>query len=192
MQTNQMKISTFQIIFIASGHVMFLAIFFSNFPPGSLVSSSSVLFSCLMTLTTNTNPGVGLKLTAPRISKLVTSTLATPCPQSYHIKNFGIIDLTERQKIQNALLSKRYEKNKRPSTSGIVLTHQTRFETTKPLLCSFPVRPSSKKSSRNRPKITPPKAIECPPFYSIRGLADLSDREVKRNEMISKRYAVKA
>lgn len=146
-----------------------------------------------MTLTTNTNPGVGLKLTAPRISKLITSTLDTPSPQSYHIKNFGIIDLTERQKNQNALISKRYEKNSSSSNSGIVLTHQTRLETTKPLLCSFPVRPSSKKSSRNRPMTTTsPKAANPPPFYSIRGMTDLTDREMKRNEMTSKRYAVKA
>lgn len=56
------------------------------------------------------NPGVGLKLTSPRISNLVRpSSSETPSPDYYSVK-CGMMDLTERQKNENERLSKRYER----------------------------------------------------------------------------------
>ena len=53
----------------------------------------------------SSNPGVGLKLTEPRIQE--TNGPQAPSPQSYSIRT--CMDVTERQKYQNELLSKRYE-----------------------------------------------------------------------------------
>ena len=59
------------------------------------------------------NPGVGLKLTAPRISS--TSESTGPGPQSYEIP--GSLHATDREKAQNELTSQRY--------TNAVSTHTT-------------------------------------------------------------------
>jgi hypothetical protein len=131
-------------------------------------------------MTTTRNPGVGLKLTAPRISMALLSD--SPSPQSYRVNN-GMMDLTERQRSQNALLSQRYAKNCPSTTSDIVLTRQARLETSKPRILRSPS--SQKKCSR--PKALAPDSK----FYNIRGMADLTDQEVRQNKMLSSRYSAK-
>jgi len=59
------------------------------------------------------NPGVGLKLTAPRISS--TSESTGPSPQSYDVP--GSLHATDREKAQNELTSQRY--------TNAVSTHTT-------------------------------------------------------------------
>jgi len=131
------------------------------------------------------NPGVGLKLTSQRISVYNSVALDTPSPQSYCIRN-GILDLTEREKKQNALLSNRYEKKKRASTNDPKILKRSN-----PVVDSFPIRPpSQKKNSRPTSQFTKPvKSISTSTgFYSIPGMADLSEREMNRNKLLSNRY----
>ena len=52
------------------------------------------------------NPGVGLKMTGPRIVETNANESIGPGPQQYNTST----KLTEREKAQNELLSKRYMK----------------------------------------------------------------------------------
>lgn len=129
------------------------------------------------------NPGVGLKLTAPRISSMVVSS-DSPSPQTYQVKN-STFDLTERQKNSNALLSKRYM-NMRPSTASGIFSTQTRGDVKSKLkLDTFPIiRPQ-----KNVTKTSSKSSVNTEPgFYSIRGLADQTDRQRSQNKLLSDRY----
>ena len=148
-----------------------------SFPPLlSILSTQVILILQSMATLTTCNPGVGLKFSAPRISYLHLIR-DSPSPQSYRLKT-GFLDLTEQQKNQNALLSKRYEKSKQPQMTSFVVPNHTTRETTN----SFPIRPSSQKRS------TRPKKPTSTDFYSFRGMTDLTDREMKQNQMLSNRY----
>jgi hypothetical protein len=105
------------------------------------------------------NPGVGLKITAPRTAsdRVILDTR--------HSINNGIADLTERRRKQITLLSKRYETSKNPSTySGIVLTPGTWLESSKPILGTLSVRqtcPTKNKCVQSLASETLPKAPDC-------------------------------
>jgi len=80
------------------------------------------------------NPGVGLKLTAPRISS--TSESSGPGPQTYYVP--GSLHTTEREKAQNDILSKRYTNSA-----------STHYATSSPSSSSLPlVTGSGQKRSR--------------------------------------------
>lgn len=139
----------------------------------------------MTTLITTRNPGIGLKLTAPRISRMAIEP-DSPSPQMYQVK-VGTFDLTDRQKNQNAILSQRYM-NVRPSTASGIVSAQTREETviSKPKLKldSFPIR-----AQTNAAKNSSKSSISTEPgFYSIRGMADQTDRQRSQNKLLSNRY----
>lgn len=121
-----------------------------------------------MSLNLPSNPGVGLKLTAPRIPDHPSSSdTHGPGPQSYSIG--GMSDLTEREMNQNELLSKRYE----PSTGAAMKNngdpksyHQFRV-TLRELLASSPASPSAgQKRTREQ---------DNSEYYKIPGMSDLTN-----------------
>mmetsp|Transcript_8476 Transcript_8476/g.20738 ORF Transcript_8476/g.20738 Transcript_8476/m.20738 type:complete len:157 (-) Transcript_8476:1364-1834(-) len=150
----------------------------------------SSLIVWLMSFDFTSNPGVGLKLTAPRIhDRTFSSDTPGPGPQSYSIS--GMSDLTERERIQNELLSKRSQLLDRfglPSEKNFP-PNETPAATTMQPICDLkitsasPSTPISTGQKRAREQDAAPSE-----YYSIPGMSDLTEREMNQNEFHSKRY----
>ena len=118
------------------------------------------------------NPGVGLKLTAPR-NHAHDVHKANPGPGSYQIP--GGTDLTERERLQNEITSKRYGS---PSSSNNGSMLQP------PKASSFPSSapsPHSVSSGQKRQRVDQ----DSP---SVPGMGDQTDRQLHQNGITSKRY----
>ena len=151
--------------------------------------TSSLLRHFPLNMTTlSFNPGVGLKLTAPRIQdNSRPSSAGTPSPQSYSLK--GTLDVTDREKNQNELLSKRYERKSIGSRSTFTTNAPSKCRPSRSV--DFVWLSSGIVTSRARNRATSNNNVPSE-YYSIRGMTDLTEREVSRNELISNRYPVKA
>ena len=140
------------------------------------------------------NPGVGLKLTTPRIPAGSCSD-KSPGPQTYSIG--GTMEQTSREKSQNLLLSKRYEgKNFSASSSPAgSATMQAQKHNVGDAQNSHATQSSSdsssappsagKKRARDQDGAAPTE------YYNIPGMSDLTAGEVNQNELLSKRYQKK-
>ena len=118
------------------------------------------------------NPGVGLKLTAPR-NHAHDVHKANPGPGSYQIP--GGTDLTERERIQNEITSKRYGSPSGTSNGSMLQP---------PKASSFPSSapfPHSVSSGQKRQRVDQ----DSP---SVPGMGDQTDRQLHQNGITSKRY----
>lgn len=160
----------------------------------------------LMSLNLPSNPGVGFKLTAPRIPDRASSSSGSPGPQ-YSISGTGIPwDLTERQKSQNLLLSKRYEGKAAFSFSSSSSAGDTTKTTTTTMQArgnSFAVDPKGDNHAPSAVPVGPPSDAptssgkkrpreqdDAAPadYYNVPGMAALMEREMNQNDLLSKRY----
>ncbi|KAL7546328.1 hypothetical protein ACHAWF_009655 [Thalassiosira exigua] len=156
-----------------------------------------------MSLNLPSNPGVGLQLTGPRIQEHLSSPSISgpsPGPQSYSIN--GTMDLTERQKNQNLLLSRRYEGKNFSSPIPPLGAAATQgppppSHPAEGNVCSAPVAsPSapqtpSAPSSLGKKRSREPDAGLPAEYYDLPGMADRTDQEWNRDEILCKRYHMK-